>query len=100
VDLIGFPKKVLETRDLNKYLKYLKPMIADLKEYEQGMMEVMKANDETLHYCKLKDGRTIKRQVYPIYRDDQLYGRILRLRDVTDEMKKTKKKSPKKKIKS
>jgi hypothetical protein len=60
----------------------------------------MNSKEKTLHYCKLKDGRTIKRQVYPIYKDDKLYGRILRLRDVTDEMKKTKKKSPRKKKKS
>jgi PAS domain S-box-containing protein len=88
VDLIGYPQEILATRDLNKYLDYLKPMIDDLKEFEQGIMEVMEANDETLHYCKFKDGRTIKRQVYPIYRDDELYGRILRLQDVTEEMKK------------
>jgi PAS domain S-box-containing protein len=100
VDLIGYPEKILKTRDLNLYLKYLKPMIADLKEYEQGLQEVMNSKEKTLHYCKLKDGRTIKRQVYPIYKDDKLYGRILRLRDVTDEMKKTKKKSPRKKKKS
>ena len=101
VDLIDYPPEILATRDLNKYLNYLKPMITDLKEFEQEMMEVMEAKDETLHYCKFKDGRTIKRQVYPIYKDDKLYGRILRLRDVTKEMKKkAQKKSPRKKKKS
>ena len=98
VDLIGYPKEVLETRDLNIFLKYLKPMIADLEEYEQGLQETMGSKDDTLHYCRFKDGRTIRRQVYPMYRDDQLYGHILRLRDVTEEMKKAEK-APKKKIK-
>ena len=98
VDLIGYPKDVLETRDLNVYMKYLKPLIADLQEYEQGLQELFESKDDTLHYCNFKDGRTIKRQVYPIYKDDQLYGRIMRLRDVTEEMKKTKK-SPRKKAK-
>jgi hypothetical protein len=58
----------------------------------------MNSKDDTLHYCNFKDGRTIKRQVYPIYRDDKLYGRILRLRDVTEEIKITEK-SPRKKAK-
>ena len=98
VDLIGYPKDVLETHDLNVYMKYLKPLIADLQEYEQGLQELFESKDDTLHYCNFKDGRTIKRQVYPIYKDDQLYGRIMRLRDVTGEMKKTKK-SPRKKAK-
>jgi len=98
VDLIGYPKDVLETRDLNVYMKYLKPLIADLQEYEQGLQELFESKDDTLHYCNFKDGRTIKRQVYPIYKDDQLYGRIMRLRDVTGEMKKAKK-SPRKKTK-
>ncbi len=88
VDLIGYPKDVLETRDLNVYMKYLKPLIADLQEFEQGLQELLESKGDTLHYCNFKDGRTIKRQVYPIYKDDQLYGRILRLRDVTGEMKK------------
>ena len=98
VDLIGYPKKVLETRDLNIFLKYLKPLIADLEEYEQGLQEAMGSKDDTLHYCRFKDGRTIRRQVYPMYRDDQLYGRILRIRDVTQDMKKAEK-APRKKIK-
>ena len=98
VDLIGYPKDVLETRDLNVYMKYLKPLIADLQEYEQGLQELFESKDDTLHYCNFKDGRTIRRQVYPIYKDDQLYGRILRLRDVTEEMKKAKK-APRKKTK-
>jgi PAS domain S-box-containing protein len=99
VDLIGYPKDVLETHDLNVFLKYLKPLIADLEEYEQGLQELFESKDDTLHYCNFKDGRTIRRQVYPIYKDDQLYGRILRLRDVTEEMRKAEKAPPKKKKK-
>jgi PAS domain S-box-containing protein len=98
-NLIGYPDEVLETRDLNLYLKYLKPMIADLEEYEQGLQEVMEATNKTLHYCHFRDGRTIKRQVYPIFKDDQLYGRILRLQDVTGEKKKKAQKTPRKKTK-
>jgi PAS domain S-box-containing protein len=86
-DLIGYPDEVLETRDLNQYLKYLKPMLADLDDYEEGLREVMESKDVTLHYCKLKDGRIIRRQIYPIYNNDQFYGRILRLKDVTEETK-------------
>jgi len=83
-ELMGYPEEVLATKCLPKYFQYLESKLSDPDEFFRSIEKVKNSTEKTTFLFSLKDGRTIKRTVYPMVRDGVLSGRITHLVDVTD----------------
>jgi len=82
-ELMGYPDEVLASRSQSDYYAYLENKLSDPAAFYKCVEEANSASEKTVHYFSLKDGRTIKKTVYPLFRNALPAGHITHL---TDEM--------------
>ena len=81
--MIGYPDEILATRDIMTYLKWSRTLIRNLKKFDRQAQEAFKATKRTIHTYSMKDGRTIKRKLFPIYNNENVAGWVVHLIDIT-----------------
>lgn len=82
--IMGYPLEILEQRSLKACFAFLKDKLKKPDVFFKGIKEMLSSREQTIHYFEMKNGKTIKRRVDPIYRDGVLAGRLTFLTDVTD----------------
>jgi PAS domain S-box-containing protein len=82
-EIFGYPEEILATRDMRAYVRFGRNQMANLEKFDREIQEAFETVTPTSHYVELKDGRIIKRDTFPLYRDGNLVGRIGHLTDVT-----------------
>jgi PAS domain S-box-containing protein len=83
--LMGYSDEVLATKNLPQYFRFLEDKLSAPAKFYKSIEKVKKSSVKTSHFFKLKDGRTIKTIVYPMFRNGLLSGRIAHLTDVTEK---------------
>lgn len=86
-EIFGYPEEILATKDLRAYVRYGRNKIADLEKFERDIQEALVTITPVSHLVGLKNGRTIQRDTFPLFRDGTLVGRLVHLTDVTSPRK-------------
>jgi len=82
-NLFGYPDEILATKDIRAYVRFGRNQMANLAEFEREIQEAFAAQSPISHLVELTDGRFIKRDVFPLFRDGEIFGRLVHLNDVT-----------------
>ena len=88
--IFSYPDEILATKDIRAYIRFGRNQMANLEKFEREIKEALVAQAPTSHLVELTDGRIIKRDVFPLFRDGKIFGRLVHLNDVTLTEKKTK----------
>ncbi len=89
-NIFGYPDEILATKDIRAYVRFGRNQMANLEKFEKEIQEAFNAQAPISHFVELTDGRMIKRDVFPLFRDGKIFGRLVHLHDVTFAEKKTK----------
>lgn len=87
-ETFDYPDEILATMDMGVYVKWGRNLMLDLEQFDKDISEAFVAESPISHIVKLKDGRKIKRDVYPLIKDGKLAGRLAHLKDITSTKKK------------
>ena len=82
-EIFGYPEEILATRDMRAYVRFGRNKMANLEKFDKELQEAFEAVTPISHHVELKDGRVIKRDVFPLFRDGNHVGWIAHLTDVT-----------------
>lgn len=87
-EMWDLPISLLEEGDQSKLLEKAKELLLDPDEFMVGVRKVY-ANESANSYdvLKFKDGRIIERFSIPQYIDDEIVGRVLSFKDITEKVK-------------
>lgn len=88
--IFRYPDEILATKDMGVYVRYGRDQMANLEKFDREIQEAFAAEAPISHLVELKDGRIIKRDVFPLKRDGKLVGRLAHLTD-TNKSKRTRK---------
>lgn len=84
IDLIQIPQSILNTKSLQHFLEYLKTKIENPEnDIEKISQSNTTSNEVTCINIKFKNGRTFECYSQPHKLNDQIIGRILDFRDIT-----------------
>lgn len=81
--IFEYPEEILSTKDMGVYVRYGRSQMANLEQFDKDIQEAFAAETPITHFVELKDGRTIKREVFPLLREGKLIGRLAHLTDIT-----------------
>lgn len=84
-ELFGFPRELLEKRDLEELFSFLEDKVSNVGNFRGCINEFMSCQEELVHFFTLTSGIRIRRRVIPLYRDGVFAGRVFFLKDVTAE---------------
>ena len=87
-EIIGYPDEILSTRNISAYLRWSRDLYLDQVKFDKDMEEAQTSTKTITHFAKMKDGRKIKRTIYPIYKNSDLAGKIVHIADVTETKRK------------
>ena len=81
-EIFRYPEEILATKDMGAYVRYGRHQMADLEQFDIDLREAFATMDPISHIVELKDGRNIRRDIFPLTRDGKLVGRLAHLHDV------------------
>ncbi len=81
--IFGYPDEIIATKDMGVYVRYGRNQMANLEKFDKDIQEAFASVTPISHIVELKDGRLIKRDVFPLYRDTKLAGRLAHLTDIS-----------------
>lgn len=81
--LFGYPDEIIATRDMSVYVRYGRNQMANLEKFDKDIQEAFASRVPISHIVELKDGRLIKRDVFPLHRGTKLAGRLAHLTDIS-----------------
>ena len=87
-DIVGYPDEILSTRDIMTYVKWSRPLFIDEAKFDRDVEEVLVSTTAISHTSKLKDGRTLERKIFPIYKNEDVAGWVVHLVDITPTKRK------------
>lgn len=81
--IFGYPDEIIASKDMRVYVRYGRDQMANLEKFDKDIQEAFASEAPISHVVELKDGRLIRRDVFPLYRDAKLAGRLAHLTDIT-----------------
>ncbi len=84
VQLWRIPKKLLETKDDKKLLKYVLNQLEEPEIFLRKVQELYKSADEECNTIKFKDGRIYERYSCSLIRENEICGRVWSFRDISE----------------
>ena len=81
--IFSYPDEIIATKDMSVYVRYGRNQMANLEKFDNDIQEAFASTTPISHIVELKDGRLIKRDVFPLYRNIKLAGRLAHLTEIS-----------------
>lgn len=80
--IFRYPDEIIATKDMSVYVRYGRNQMANMEKFDKDIQEAFASVTPISHIVELKDGRQIKRDVFPLYRGTKLTGRLAHLTEI------------------
>ena len=87
-EIAGYPEEILSTKDITIYAKWSRQLFVDQIKFDKEVGEILNSINPTFIISKLKDGRTLERNFYPIFKNGDIAGWVGHVIDITSTKRK------------
>ncbi|RPJ78278.1 MAG: PAS domain S-box protein, partial [Deltaproteobacteria bacterium] len=83
-EMWNIEEKMMSTRDASALMEYVRPQVADYPEFRSRIKTLISSSERSHEIIRLKDGRVLERESYPLIENEQETGRVWNFQDITD----------------
>ena len=83
-EMWNIEEKMMSTRDASTLTEYVRPQVEDYPEFFSRIKALISSLERSHEIIRLKDGRVLERESYPLIENEQETGRVWNFQDITD----------------